>query len=98
MTGLDFAHSYNPNRLLDTLEQWLGIDSDETLSRMLRVSPQIIRGIRSGRRPVQASILLAMAEGAGTTIDELRRILGDRRRKARMACCIRTAQGRIRAT
>jgi hypothetical protein len=80
---------YDPNRLLDTLTVWLGIDSDKTLASMLQISPQIIRGIRNGRLPVRPSILIPMAECVGKSIDELRRILGDRRKKARMSLRMR---------
>jgi hypothetical protein len=76
---------YDPNRLLDTVAQRLGINGDRMLSRMLQLSLQIIRGMRAGRLPVRASILLSIAESVGTSIDELRQILGDRRSKARMS-------------
>ena len=75
---------YDPNRLLDTVAERLGISGDRMLSRMLQLSLQVIGGIRSGRLPVRASILLAIAECVGTSVDELRHILGDRRSKARM--------------
>ncbi|HYD95303.1 MAG TPA: hypothetical protein VEC01_08255 [Noviherbaspirillum sp.] len=77
--------TYDPDRLLDALSTWLGAHSDRMLSRMLRLSPQILRGIRTGSLPLRASILITMAEGAGKGVDELRRVLGDRRCKARMS-------------
>ncbi|MDB5839281.1 MAG: hypothetical protein JWQ23_1233 [Herminiimonas sp.] len=77
---------YNPDRLLDTLLQWLGVSSDKMLSRLLHLSPGVIRGIRAGFVPVRPSILFSMAECAGKSIDELRHVLGDRRSKARMSC------------
>jgi hypothetical protein len=84
MHELNISHSYDPNRLLDTLLSWLGITDDRMLSRTLRLSPEVIRNLRSGSIPVRPSILVSMAECAGTSIDELRHVLGDRRRKARM--------------
>jgi hypothetical protein len=75
---------YDPNRLLDTVAERLGISGDRMLSRMLQLSLQVIGGLRSGRLPVRASILLAIAECVDTSVDELRHILGDRRSKARM--------------
>lgn len=75
---------YDPNRLFDTIAERLGINGDRVLSRMLQLSFQLIRGMRSGRFPVRASILLSIAERVGTSVDELRHILGDRRSKARM--------------
>lgn len=79
------ALAYDPNRLLDAVAQRLGIRSDKMLSRMLQLSLQIIRGMRAGQLPVRASILLSMAESVGTSIEDLRQILGDRRSKARMS-------------
>lgn len=90
----DVAQQYDPNRLLDTLSIRLGIDSDRMLSHVLHVSPQVIRNIRCGRLPVPTSILLAMAESAGASIEELRRVLGDRRSRVRMTCSIQTKRGR----
>lgn len=80
------ALAYDPNRLLDTVAQRLGISGDRMLSRMLQLSLQIVRGMRAGRLPVRASILLAIAECIGASVEELRHILGDRRSKARMTC------------
>jgi len=81
----EVALAYDPNRLLDAVAQRLGIHGDRMLSRMLQLSLQIIRGMRAGQLPVRASILLSMAESVGTSIDDLRQILGDRRSKARMS-------------
>lgn len=94
MNHTNVSHQYDPNRLLDTLTKWLGLGSDKTLSRLLRVSPQVIRGIRSGRLPIRTSLLVAMAECVGTGVDELRVVLGDRRKKARMLHAIRGAEGK----
>lgn len=91
MSQSNVSRPYDPNRLLDTLWEWLGISSDRVLSAILHVSPQVIRNLRSGRLPVRASILLMMAECVGRGIAELRHVLGDRRRKARMSCSIRMA-------
>lgn len=78
--------AYAPNRLLTMLAQWFNASSDHELSGKLQVSPQVIRGIRSGDIAVSPSLLLLMAECAGRTADELRGLLGERRRKARMTC------------
>jgi len=82
---------YDPNRLFDALASWLGATTDKVLSRRLRLSPAVIDAIRCGRVPVRASILAAIAERAGRSIDELRCVLGDRRRKMRMSCSIQAA-------
>lgn len=85
------SHRYDPSRLLDTLAAWLGVTTDKSLARMLRLSPQVIRAMRTGLLPVRASILALMAEAVERSVNELRWILGDRRRTERMSCCGRTA-------
>ena len=82
----DVSLSYDPNRLLDTLLNWLELSNDKELSRHLRVSSQIVSSIRAGRLVLRASILSWMAECTGRSIDELRRVLGDRRSKVRLPC------------
>lgn len=94
MPAPDVAQQYDPNRLIDTLSIRLGNNSDRMLSHVLQVSPRVIRNIRSGRLPAPASILLAMAESAGASIEELRRVLGDRRSRVRISCSIPTRRGR----
>lgn len=79
----DGSSAYNPNRLLDALLQRLGLQSDNALSRKLKVARGVIAGIRRGRLPVGASLLLWMHEATGIAIEELRRMLGDRRAKFR---------------
>lgn len=80
--------TYNPNLLLDTLMHHLGIDSDGALSRRLKVAREIISNIRKGTLPVCASMLLWMHEATGISIEELRRIMGDRRRKSRLSFAV----------
>lgn len=75
---------YDPNRLIDSLLAWLHVDGDKALSRKLQLSVKVLHDIRAGRLPVRHFILVQMAECAGKSLDELRRILGDRRRKARL--------------
>ena len=82
---------YDPNRLLDTLAQCFGVNTDRMLARMLRLSLPVIRDMRTGHLPVRPSILSLMAEAAGKSTDELRYVLGDRRRKARMSRNMRAA-------
>lgn len=67
----------------------LGIDSDGALARRLRVAHDVIVNIRRGTLPVGASMLLWMHEATGIGIDELRRIMGDRRSKFRLSFAIR---------
>lgn len=76
---------YNPNRLLDALLQHLGLQNDGALSRRLKVARSVLRRIRAGKTPVCASLLLWMQEASGIGIEELRRLLGDRRTRMRPA-------------
>ena len=80
---------YDPNRLFDALCAWSGVTSDKMLARVLGLSPALIHRMRTGRLPVRASLLEAMADAAGKSVDELRHMLGDRRKKMRMSCGIR---------
>jgi hypothetical protein len=82
------CHTYDPNRLLDALMARFGTTSDKVLSRKLQVARRVIRSIRIGTLPIGASMLLWFSQCAGTSIDELRRILGDRRAKARLSCAL----------
>lgn len=75
---------YDPNRLLDTLLQRIGVSDDQALALHLHISPKTLGKIRSGELQLSATLLLCMAEGAATSMDELRSIVGDRRRKLRL--------------
>jgi hypothetical protein len=76
---------YNPNRLLDTLIERMGLKDDGALSRRLKVATAVIRNIRLGHHPVAASMLLWMHEATGISISELRALMGDRRMKCRLS-------------
>lgn len=84
-------HEYNPNRLFDTLLERQGLSSDKALSRKLHVARHVISNIRAGCLPMAASMLLWIADSTGTSIEELRSILGDRRAKARLNCALNPA-------
>jgi len=81
--------TYNPNHLLDALMQHLGISSDGALSRRLKIARDVIANIRRGTVPVCASMLLWMQEASGIDVNELRRLMGDRRAKYRLSISIR---------
>jgi hypothetical protein len=76
---------YNPNRLLDTLIERMGLKNDGALSRKLNVARAVIGDIRHGRLPVGASMLMWMHEATGISIGELRALMGDRRTKFRLS-------------
>jgi plasmid maintenance system antidote protein VapI len=76
---------YDPDRLLDTLINRLNLKNDAALSRALEVAPPVISKIRHRRLPVGASMLIRMHEVTDLSIEELRDLLGDRRRKYRLS-------------
>jgi len=88
MTPQAICHAYDPNRLLDALMERFGLRSDKALSRRLQVARRVITNIRRGHLPIGASMLIWFSQCAGTSIDELRSILGDRRAKARLNCTL----------
>ncbi|RJF96280.1 hypothetical protein D3871_18135 [Noviherbaspirillum saxi] len=85
MNSNTFSRIYDPNRLLDTVKERLGIDNDKALSRKLLIAKPVISNIRAGHVPLGASMLLGISESTGTSVDELRRILGDRRATLRLS-------------
>ena len=88
------SHPYDPNRLLDNLLERLQLKNDAALARSLDVAPPLISKIRHRRLPVGASLLIRMNEVSGLSIQELRRIMGDRRTKVRIS----EADGRPKVT
>ncbi|MBB3121767.1 hypothetical protein [Pseudoduganella violacea] len=76
---------YNPDRLLDTLIERLGLKNDAALSRALEVAPPVISKIRHRRLPVGAALLIRMHEVSELTIRDLRYLMGDRRKKYRLS-------------
>ena len=75
---------YDPNRLLDTLTQRLGVNSDKALSQKLKMNKTLVTRIRQKRLPLGASLLMGIHEATGISIPELKKILGDRRSKFRL--------------
>lgn len=83
--GKAMQAGYDPNRLLDAVMLRMGLTNDGALARFLKVAQPVIRGIRHGRLPVAASLLMWMHEATGMSIAELRLLLGDRRARYRLA-------------
>jgi len=75
---------YDPSRLLDVLRDRLRLSSDQALAQHLVISPKTLEKIRSGQLQLSATLLLYLAERAATNMEELRSIVGDRRRKLRL--------------
>lgn len=88
------VQDYNPNNLLDTLIRRMGLKNDGALSRKLRVATSVIVGIRHGRLPVAASMLIWINEATGISIYELRELMGDRRARCRLSYAIATVPRR----
>lgn len=81
----DDAPQYDPNNLLDGLHANLRLKNDAQLARMLEVGPPVISKIRHRRLSVGGALLIRMHEVTGLKIDDLRSMMGDRRRKHRVS-------------
>lgn len=92
MTPIEMAPTYDPNALLDYLLKNFNIKNDAALSRLLEVAPPVISKIRHHRLPIGASLLIRMHEATDVSIQDLRKLMGDRRKKYRLS----SAQGRPR--
>ncbi|MDB5821827.1 MAG: hypothetical protein JWR21_531 [Herminiimonas sp.] len=86
MADRDDVHSehtdyeaYDPEHLLDSILDRLGLDSDVALAEALQVSPSVVDDIRCMRRPVDPAMLIWIHELTGIDVGGLRNILGDRR-------------------
>ncbi|WP_034348666.1 hypothetical protein [Noviherbaspirillum massiliense] len=80
--------TYNPNHLFDALIERMGLSNDGALARKLKIARSLINEIRKGQRPVAGSLLLWIQEATGITVNELRMLMGDRRRKYRLSYAI----------
>lgn len=78
-------NDYDPNRLFDTLTLHLGVSGDKALSQKLNMAKSVVAGIRQKRLPFGASLIMGIHDATGISIHELKRILGDRRRKYRIS-------------
>jgi transcriptional regulator with XRE-family HTH domain len=79
---------YNPDLLLNALMDKMHLKEDAELAKRLRMDKRLLGQIRNRRLQISGSMLMQMQEATGITIAELRRILGDRRSKSRMACTL----------
>lgn len=76
---------YDPDNLLTSIIKKLHLKNDAALSRALEVAPPMISKIRHRRLPVGASMLIRMHEVTNLSIEDLRSMMGDRRRKFRIS-------------
>jgi plasmid maintenance system antidote protein VapI len=77
MTDLHMQLQYDPNRLLDTLLDHMGLKNDAALARRLKVSPPVVSKIRHLTLTVGATMLIRMHDESGLSIRELRHLMGD---------------------
>lgn len=75
---------YDPNRLLDHIVEKLQLKNDAALSRLLQVEAPTISKIRHRKLRVGAGMLLRLHEVSNLSIQELRELMGDRRRRLRV--------------
>ncbi|AXA91143.1 hypothetical protein [Massilia sp. YMA4] len=82
---------YDPARLFDLLRQRLQLHSDKALAKALQIAPPLLTRLRHRGLPLSGSLLLRIQDVSGIAVDELRRVLGDRRRRMRLAIGARAA-------
>lgn len=86
--------TYDPNRLFDALLRKLHLSSDEALCNTLGIVPFLLVRIRNGDYPVVPELLIRINEISGINVQELHRIMGDRRSQFRMGGDAGAAQRR----
>lgn len=90
--------SYDPARLFDTVRQRLQLHSDKALAKALQIAPPLLAHLRQRVLPVSGSLLLRIQDVSGIAVAELQRVLGDRRRRMRLALATRKRADSAAAT
>jgi hypothetical protein len=72
---------FDADTLLDGLIVHLDLKNDAALARALEVAPPIISKLRHRSLPVTAAVLIRMHEVSGLSINNLRLLMGDNRRR-----------------
>lgn len=62
-------------KLLDTIKEEQGLDSDAALGRLLDVHPPVISKIRQGKEKVGATLILRIYDKCGMSIERIRCLL-----------------------
>lgn len=75
LSGIIMAY---PDRLLDTVMDYLNLKNDAALCRVLGVAPPMISKIRRRGLPLGPAVLLRLLEATGLSIRELFRLMKDR--------------------
>lgn len=81
----DAHEEYDPELLLNSLMERMHLTAESELAKRLRMDKRLLGQIRERRLQISGSMLIQMQEASGITIAELRRILGDKRSRSRMA-------------
>jgi len=77
--------TFDPNRLLNVLKENLHLPDDKALCQELNIAPGVMQHIRSRKIPLSGLLLLRMAEVGNQDVGDLRHLMGDRRKKIRLA-------------
>ena len=77
--------TYDPSHLLNVLLRKLDVKNDAALGIELEIGPPLLSKIRNRRAPISAGVLIRMHEVSGLSIQELRRLMGDRRQQFRIS-------------
>lgn len=76
----------NPNHMLDALIKHMHLEDDSALAHKLKVAPNIVTMMREGRISVSASMLIWMREASGMSLQQLRKMLKDKRASYHLTC------------
>jgi hypothetical protein len=75
------AGKYDPNSLLNKLNEKLHLREDSELAKKLKFDEKLLAKIRERRLQISVSMLHLIQEATGINISELRMMLNDRRRE-----------------
>lgn len=70
---------YDPNALFDEIMKRKHLTGDSALADVLGIDADMIRKIREKRVKVSPSMLLLFQENTGITVQEMRRLMNERR-------------------
>lgn len=76
--------TYDPGALLDYLRAKLRLKNDRALANALGTGAPLISKVRSGQKPLSASLMIRIHEVTGLSIREIRDLMGDRRGRCRV--------------
>jgi hypothetical protein len=68
---------YVPHTLFDEIIRVYQLKNDAALARMLKISPANISRFRYGRRPIGASVILAVHDTTNWPIKKIKELLND---------------------